>query len=73
MDKGTETTEISTMHAFLRQSHGDLDNACDSVIYGPSTSTICVVTQSTSPQKEQGILVYYGSAGPMVKFDFTLL
>ena len=37
LDKGTETGIITTMHAFLRQSHGDM-NPCDTVIYGPSTS-----------------------------------
>jgi len=37
LDKGTETGIIATMHAFLRQSHGDMD-PCDTVIYGPSTS-----------------------------------
>ena len=37
LDKGTETGIITTMHAFLRQSHGDMD-PCDTVIYGPSTS-----------------------------------
>lgn len=38
MDKGTETGLLATMHAFLRCHHGDLDDPCDSVIYGPSTS-----------------------------------
>ena len=37
LDKGTETGIITMMHAFLRQSHGDMD-PCDTVIYGPSTS-----------------------------------
>ena len=37
LDKGTETGIITTMHAFLRQCHGDMD-PCDSVIYDPSTS-----------------------------------
>lgn len=38
IDKGTETGVLSTMHAFLRRHHDDLDDPCDSVIYGPSTS-----------------------------------
>jgi hypothetical protein len=37
MDKGTETGVLATMLAFLRHHHGDID-ACDTVIYGPSTS-----------------------------------
>jgi len=37
LDKGTETVIITTMHEFLRQSHGNMD-LCDTVIYGPSTS-----------------------------------
>ena len=37
VDKGTETGIITTMHAFLRQSHGDMDPR-GTVIYGPSTS-----------------------------------
>ncbi|XP_020917211.1 uncharacterized protein LOC110254544 [Exaiptasia diaphana] len=38
MDKGTETGIMATMHAFLRNHHEDLDDASESVIYGPSTS-----------------------------------
>ena len=38
MDKGTETGVLAAMHAFLRNHHGDLDDASDSVIYGPCTS-----------------------------------
>eukprot|EP00112_Aurelia_sp_Birch-Aquarium-sp1_P007258 Seg1790.5 transcript_id=Seg1790.5/GoldUCD/mRNA.D3Y31 product="hypothetical protein" protein_id=Seg1790.5/GoldUCD/D3Y31 len=37
IDKGTERGEMATIHAFLRQGHGDMDPA-DTVIYGPSTS-----------------------------------
>ncbi len=37
MDKGTETGVIATMHAYLRQSNGDMDPN-ETVIYGPSTS-----------------------------------
>jgi len=33
LDKGAESVIITTMHAFLRQSHGDMD-PCDTVIYG---------------------------------------
>ena len=36
--KGTETGVLSTMHAFLGRHHDDLDDPCDSVIYGPSAS-----------------------------------
>ena len=38
IDKGTETTTMSTIHAFLRGQQGDLDNPADSVIFGPSPS-----------------------------------
>lgn len=37
VDKGTETGIMATMHAYLRQSHGDMD-AANTVLYGPSTS-----------------------------------
>ena len=37
MDKGTETGVIATMHAFLRQTHDDLD-PMDTALFGPSTS-----------------------------------
>lgn len=37
LDKGTETGVMATMHAFLRQHHGDMD-PMETVIYGPSTS-----------------------------------
>ena len=37
MDRGTETGVMATMHAFLRQHHGDMDPA-ETVIYGPSTA-----------------------------------
>ena len=37
LDKGTEMEIITTMQAFLRQSHGNIYQ-CDTVIYGPSTS-----------------------------------
>ena len=38
IDKGTETTIIRTMHAYLRSLQGDVENPSDSVIYGPSPS-----------------------------------
>ena len=37
MDRGTETGVMATMHAFLRQHHGDIDPT-ETVIYGPSTA-----------------------------------
>ena len=37
LDKGTETGTMATMHAFLRHNDEDTD-ACDTVLYGPSTS-----------------------------------
>ena len=38
IDKGTETGTMGTMHAFLRQAHEDIEDATDTVIYGPSTA-----------------------------------
>ena len=37
VDKGTETAILATMHSYLRSQHGDLEDATDSVMYGPST------------------------------------
>ena len=37
VDKGTETGVMATMHAYLRQQHGDMD-AGETVLFGPSTS-----------------------------------
>ena len=37
VDKGTETTILATMHSYLRNQQGDLADATDSVMYGPST------------------------------------
>lgn len=37
IDRGTETDIMSTMHCFLRAKHGDLEDATESVLYGPST------------------------------------
>lgn len=40
LDKGTETGEMATIHAYVRQSHegGNDSEAVESVQYGPSTS-----------------------------------
>ena len=38
LDKGTETKDIATIHAFLRSKHGDTNTPEDTVHYGPSTS-----------------------------------
>ena len=49
LDKGSETTVISTMHAFLRQNHPDDIEPNDTVIYGPSTAnqvSFCLSCQS---------------------------
>ena len=37
LDRGTETGEMCTIHAFLRQHHGDMD-PMETVIFGPSTA-----------------------------------
>ena len=37
IDRGIETGIMSTMHCFLRAKHGDLADATESVLYGPST------------------------------------
>lgn len=37
IDRGTETDIMSTMHCFLCVKHGDLEDATESVLYGPST------------------------------------
>ena len=38
MDRGTETGVMGTMHVFLRNQHGDMMDATETVIYGPSTA-----------------------------------
>jgi hypothetical protein len=38
LDKGTETTTMTTIHAYLRSQQGDLDDPTDSVLFGPSPS-----------------------------------
>lgn len=37
VDKGTETGVLATMHAYLRQQHGDMDPE-ETILFGPSTS-----------------------------------
>ena len=37
VDKGTETGTMATMHCFLRDKNGDLPDATESILYGPST------------------------------------
>jgi hypothetical protein len=37
LDKGTETGLMATMHCFLRDQQGDLEDANSSIVYGPST------------------------------------
>ena len=37
LERGTETGEMCTIHAFLRQHHGDMD-PMETVIFGPSTA-----------------------------------
>ena len=38
LDKGTETGDMATIHAFIRQQNGDNEEGADTVHYGPSTS-----------------------------------
>jgi hypothetical protein len=38
LDKRTETGKMSTLHAFLVDKAEIMDDAVDSIIYGPSTS-----------------------------------
>ena len=38
LDKGTETSKMASIHAFVRQTQGDVNDAADTVHYGPSTS-----------------------------------
>ena len=37
IDWGTETDIMSTMHCFLRAKQDDLEDATESILYGPST------------------------------------
>ena len=38
VDRGTETGKMATIHVFLLNQHGIMDDPTDSIIYGPSTS-----------------------------------
>ena len=38
LDRGTETCTMAMIHAFLRRNNGDMDDASDTILYGPSTS-----------------------------------
>ena len=38
MDHGTETGKLAAIQAFLHGKRGDMEDATDSVVYGPSTS-----------------------------------
>ena len=38
IDRGTETGKMATIHAYLVNKMGIMDDATDSIIYGPSTS-----------------------------------
>ena len=48
VDKGTKTGVMATMHAYLRQQHGDMD-AGETVIFGPSTSNQVLLCMNSSP------------------------
>jgi len=37
VDRGTETGVMATIHCYLRAQHGDLEDATESALYGPST------------------------------------
>ena len=37
-NRGTETGKMATIHVFLLNRHGIMDDPTDSIIYGPSTS-----------------------------------
>ena len=38
MARGTETGKLATIHVYLLNQHGLMDDPTDSIIYGPSTS-----------------------------------
>lgn len=43
LDKGTETTTMSTIHAYLRSLQGDLNDPTESILFGPSPSNqVCI-------------------------------
>ena len=37
VERGSETDVMATIHCFLREKQGDLENPTDAVLYGPST------------------------------------
>lgn len=37
IDRGTETDTMAAIHCYLREQQGDLEDAAESVLYGPST------------------------------------
>lgn len=47
IDKGSETGIMATMHAYLRENHGDME-PMDTVVYGPSTSNQVVTPAGLS-------------------------
>lgn len=46
IDKGTETGEMATLHAFLRRNHGDV-NPEDTVVYGKSASNQVIINNQS--------------------------
>ena len=55
VDQRTEIGVMATMHAFLRRNHGDIDDPCDTVLYGPSTSNQVSMTELNT------LIMYYAS------------
>ena len=48
LDKGTETTTMSTIHAYLRHKQGDLSDPTESILFGPSPSNqVCIQSDYT--------------------------
>ena len=43
LDRGSETGIMATIHAYLRQTHEDVD-ASNTVHYGPSTNNKVIIT-----------------------------
>ena len=37
MDKGTQTGTMTTMHCYLQEKVGNVDNVTETVLFGPST------------------------------------
>ena len=53
VDKGKETGVMATMHAYLRQQHGDMD-AGETVLFGPSTSNqVEYICSNIRPSKKK--------------------